>query len=192
MEFQQWVGLTIAVLTILVTVLITWQIWQTIISRNEIKSLTKLNDELNASLEERVRKIYEDINEHAEQRKNTLEIVKTLQNDYESSTEVMINFVLLRNSQPSYRMLEYAIKVFKACNDPENLKARTALEVLDASVSDALAEKGKYQQLVNEIPYEDICWLYSYDYSKKECSKFIKNMDEYKSRLEQLMKLYLK
>lgn len=192
-EFSQWAGLTIAILTILVTLLVTWQIWQTIASRSEIKSLTKLNNELKAALDEKVDKIYNDINEHAEQRnKNTIEIVKTLQKDYESSTEVLINFVLLRNSEPSYRMLEYAIKVFKACDNPINLKARTALEVLDASVNDVLVEKEFYQQFINVIPYEDICWLYSFDYTKDDCSKFIKNMDEYKWRLQQLMKLYLK
>lgn len=40
LDFSQWVGMTIAVLTILVTVLITWQIWQ-VVNLNNIENRIK-------------------------------------------------------------------------------------------------------------------------------------------------------
>lgn len=186
-----YLGVIIGILALLVTFLVAWQIWQTMASRDEIKTLTKLNKDLENSLERMSEKIYKDINEHVELRnKNTLEIVKTIQEDYESSTEALVNFILIRDSQPSYMMLKHAIKVFRRFNNPDNLKARTALEVLGTFADEVLKEPENYQALVNEIPYEDICWLYSYDYGKNDCYKHIGNIEKYKARLRQIMALY--
>lgn len=46
MEFQDWIGMDVAVLTILVTILIGWQIWQTMASREEIRKAMKTADDL--------------------------------------------------------------------------------------------------------------------------------------------------
>ncbi len=181
------------VLGILVTVLITWQIWQTIISRGEIKDLIRANEDLKAGLDTRVDKIYKDINEHVELRnKRHLEIIEAVKRDYESTVEVLTSFVLVRNSEPSYNLLSYAIQIFKQFNNPKNLKAKTAIEVLDAAVNDVLVETQHYPEFVENVSREDICWLYSFDYNKNDCAKFIKNMDKYKWRLERLLNLYSK
>lgn len=183
----------ISALGVLITFVVAWQIWQTIISRDEIKDLIKSNEDLKTSLDTRVDKIYKDINDHSELRnKRHLEIIEAVKRDYESTVEVLTNFMLVRNSEPSYNLLSYAIQIFKQFNNPQNLKAKTAIEVLDAAVNDVLVEKKYYSELIENVPREDICWLYSFDYTKNDCIKFIKNMDEYKWRLQQLLNLYTK
>lgn len=47
MDFSQWAGMTIAVLTILVTVLITWQIWQTIDTKRAIRDVFVMRTQFN-------------------------------------------------------------------------------------------------------------------------------------------------
>lgn len=96
------------------------------------------------------------------------------------------------STDPSFYMLAYAIKIFKQFNNPKNLKAKTAIQVLDAATNDVLIETNNYGLFVKEVPREDICWLYSFDYTQNGCADHIRNMDEYKKRLEKLMELYLR
>ena len=185
-----YLGIIITIFALLITILIGWQIWHAFYFAEEIKSQSRENAAIKKTIDEKVQKLYDDINDNLEKRnKRHLEILEVVKTDYESTMTVLSTFILTQD-EPSYGRLRYAIKIFRQFDNPKNLKAKTALEVLEATVNDCLVETHEYANLIRNIPFDDICWLYSYDYNKHNCKAVFKNFYDYRRRLLQLMRLY--
>lgn len=184
-------GLIAGFFALLITLLVGWQIWQTIVSRDEVQNLMQENKELKECFDEKINKIYKDINEHVELRnKNHLEIIKQVKDDYESSINVLFTMLYLRDYKLPHELVKYAIEVLKIINDPVNIKTREAFKAIEVSISDIINDKASLKILINNVPIEDIYWLRSIDYSEKKRMDQFDDFGLYLSNLDKIIRAY--
>lgn len=188
---MDYIGILVSLMSIIVAVLIGWQIFQALRINEDFKVMMDDFDSRKRDFDKSVDKIYQDINKYVkENNEATINNLSLVQEDYESTIEVVCNMLLSHQVDPAWAKFQYAVRIFKQFPNAKNYKCRISLEVIQAMASDIIVEKDKYEDFAKNINLEDLGWLLSFDYNSQNMAHLIEDIDQYKLRLGCLIKIH--
>lgn len=183
---------TIVALSVLVTFVVAWQIWQTIISREEVRNIDRRFENVRSEFNKRVDAFYSDFNNDYRKKISSIivDLAKDLKDDYESSIAIMDNLSFLRSHRTAIEMLLFSANALKTHIEPDTIKKQALIRAIEASSYDALNEAEKHRALFDSIPIENLIWLQNLDYTKHGCRPYFNDFDEYISTLDKLVAIH--
>lgn len=182
----EWAGILVAVLGILVTSLVAWQVFSVVAFDKRVKDIEDSFNALHSSAQDVINKSAEEYTE----------LIKRLNDRIEDDMKIMESLIAYSSNHGPVITLECCVKLLKAL-PPERKFARNLVgEFVFGKVSDIVGlmyecvNEGKpksacqeLRECVSSISFEDICSLEAVDYSGLNKSDELMKAFRYQLRL---------